>query len=202
MCNYDKKQLFDPLLSVFSNIKLREGPTLAQKFRKFSRHIDTLKDSCPTVHTFYWLFCFILFCFVLFIYLFSVVGFEKQPAEKVGIKDLNALVMLELCKKLNIECAVGCDYRELAARFEMTSDDINLISQGKDQTQEVLKWAGRKPENTVSKLREKLVEMGRDDCVAIIDKEYKCEVCLVYKSLVANIYYYFSLMQGGVKLQC
>ena len=121
----------------------------------------------------------------------------KQPAEKDCVNDLNSLVMLELCKKLNIECAVGCDYRDLAAHFEMISDDIRLISQGKEQTQEVLKWVGRKPENTVAKLREKLVEMERDDCVAIIDKEYKCEVCLVYGSSVTNIYYYLSLRSNG-----
>ena len=89
------------------------------------------------------------------------------------------MVMVELCKKLDIKSVVGSDYRDLAARFEMTNDDIHLISQRKEeQTREVLKWAGTKSENTVAKLREKLVEMGRDDCVAIIDEKYKCKVCM------------------------
>ena len=96
--------------------------------------------------------------------------------------------MLKLCKKLNIESTVGCDYRYLAAHFDMSSDDIRLISQEKDQTQEVLKWIGQKPQNTVAKLRETLVEMERDDCVAIIDEKYKCEVCLVYESPVNDEY--------------
>ena len=83
--------------------------------------------------------------------------------------------MLDLCKKLNIESPAGCDYKYLAAHFGMSCDDIKLISQEKDRTQEVLKWIGQKPKNSVAKLRETLVEMERDDCVSIIDKKYKCE---------------------------
>ena len=101
---------------------------------------------------------------------FSVVEFGKQLGEKVSIKDLHALVMLELCQKLNIERAVGCDYRHLAAHFDMSSDDIHLISQKKDPTKEVLKWLGQNPQNTVAKFRETL------------------EVCLVYESSVSDEY--------------
>ena len=96
--------------------------------------------------------------------------------------------MLELCQKLNIECAIGCDYRHLAAHYDMKSDDIDLISQKGNPTKEVLKWVGQKPQNTVAKFRAILVEMKRDDCVELIDKKYKCEVCLVHESSVSDEY--------------
>ena len=131
--------------------------TLREKF---------LKSNCPTIYTFYWLFC--LFSY----FYFSVVEFGKQLGEKVSIKDLHALVMLELCQKLNIERAVGCDYRHLAAHFDMSSDDIHLISQKKDPTKEVLEWLGQNPQNTVAKFRETLVKMKRHDCVELIDEKY------------------------------
>ena len=125
----------------------------------------------------------VLFVFFFFSYFsFSVAELGKQCAEKVSIKDLNALVMLDLCKKLNIESPAGCDYKYLAAHFGMSWDDIKLISQEKDRTQEILKWIGQTPQNTVAKLREILVKMERNDCVAIIDEKYKCEVCLVWIS--------------------
>ena len=119
---------------------------------------------------------------------FSVVEFGKQCAEKVSIKDLHASVILELCKKLNIESSAGCNYEYLAAHFDMSSDNIHLISQKKNPTKEVLKWIGQKPKNSVAKLRETLVEMERDDCVEIIDEKYKCEVYLVYESPVNDEY--------------
>ena len=127
--------------------------------------------------------------FLFSYYSFSVAKLVKQCAEKVSIKDLHPLVMLKLCQKLNIESTVGCDYRHLAAHFDISSDDIHRISQEKDSTKEVLKSLGHKPvQNTVVKLRETLVEMERDDCVQIIDKKYKCEVCLVYESPVSDEY--------------
>ena len=127
--------------------------------------------------------------FVFFSYFsFSVVKLGKQLAEKVSIKDLHALVMLKLSKKLNIESSAGCNYEYLAAHFDMSSDNIHLISQKKNPTKEVLKWIRQNPENTVAKLRETLVEMERDDCVKIIDEKYKCEVYLVYESPVNDEY--------------
>ena len=127
--------------------------------------------------------------FVFFSYFsFSVVKLGKQLAEKVSIKDLHALVMLKLSKKLNIESPAGYDYEYLAAHFDMSIDNIHLISQKKNPTKEILKWIGQKPQNTVAKLRETLVEMERDDCVKIIDEKYKCEVCLVYESPVNDEY--------------
>ena len=84
--------------------------------------------------------------------------------------------MLQLCKKLDVKKSVGGDYRYLAAYFDMSTEDIDLISEKDDRTKEVLSYVGRNPTNTVSKLREIFVEMERDDCVAIIDSKYKQEV--------------------------
>ena len=81
--------------------------------------------------------------------------------------------MLQLCKKLDVKKSDGGDYRYLAAHFDMSTQDIDLISEKDDRTKEVLSYIGGNPANTVSKLREILVEMERGDCVAIIDKKYK-----------------------------
>ena len=99
-------------------------------------------------------------------------GNEMQSGDNVSIKDLNSLVMLQLCKKLDIEQSLGGDYRYLAAHFHMPNDDITAISQGQNKTREVLNWIGRNPGNTVAKLKQILVDMRRDDCVEIIDKKY------------------------------
>ena len=95
-----------------------------------------------------------------------------QSGANVSIKDINLLIMLQLCDKLDIKQSLGGDYRYLAAHFEMPNDHLMRISQGQDKTQEVLNWIGRNPRNTVAKLREILVNMRRDDCVEIIDKKY------------------------------
>ena len=99
-------------------------------------------------------------------------GNERDSGEKVSIKDLHGLVMLQLCSKLDINLSVGCDYRYLAAHFDMTYERITRISQGQNKTHEVLRWIGLNPRNTVAKLREILNTMERDDCVEIIDKKY------------------------------
>ena len=99
-------------------------------------------------------------------------GKEKESDGNDSIKDLNSLVTLQLCKKLDIEQRLGGDYKFLAAHFDMPNDDITAISQGQNKTQEVLNWIGRKPRNTVAKLKEILVKMERDDCLEIIDKQY------------------------------
>ena len=95
-----------------------------------------------------------------------------QSGHNVSIKDLNSLVMLQLCKKLDIEQRLGGDYKDVAAHFGMPNDDITTISQGQNKTREVLNWIGRNPRNTVAKLRQILVDIRRDDCVEIIDKKY------------------------------
>ena len=95
-----------------------------------------------------------------------------QCRDNVSIKDLNSLVMLQLCKKLDIEQSLGGDYRYLAAHFRMPNDHIMRISQEQNKTREVLNWIGRNPGNTVAKLKQILVDMRRDDCVEIIDKKY------------------------------
>ena len=96
-----------------------------------------------------------------------------ERGKNVSIKDLNASVMLQLCKKLDIEHALGGDYRYLAAQFGMPSDHIMRISQGQNKTREVLNWIGINPRNTVVKLRGILLNMYRDDCVEIIDNDWK-----------------------------
>ena len=99
-------------------------------------------------------------------------GKEKQSGDNVSIKDLNSWVMLQLFKKLDIEQRLGGDYNDVATHFDIPNDDITTISQGKNKTREVLNWIGRNPRNTVWKLRQILVNMRRDDCVEIIDKQY------------------------------
>ena len=82
--------------------------------------------------------------------------------------------MLELGVKLDVKKSDGDrDYGYLAAHFDMSTEDIDLISEKHDQTKEVLGCVGRNPTNTVSKLRQILVKMERNDCVAIIDQKYK-----------------------------
>ena len=99
-------------------------------------------------------------------------GDEKESGEKVSIKDLDALVMLQLCSKLDIKLSVGGDYRYLAAHFGISYDHITRISQGDDKTHEVMSCIGTSPGNTVAKLREILNIMKRHDCVEIIDNKY------------------------------
>lgn len=55
----------------------------------------------------------------------------------------------------------------------MPIDDIDLISQGANTTHRVLRWAGRNPGNTIARLRDILLDMGRLDCVKIIDNGTK-----------------------------
>ena len=108
----------------------------------------------------------------VFLYFEPYAGNEVQSGDNVSIKDLNLLVMLQLCEKLDIEQSLGGDYKYLAAHFHMTNDHIIRISQGQNKTREVLNWIGRNPRNTVAKLRQILVDIRRDDCVEIIDKKY------------------------------
>ena len=61
------------------------------------------------------------------------------------------------------------DYRGLAARFEIPHQDIRRISQSPNPTDNVLERIGHNPKNTISKLRNILKTMRRDDCVDIID---------------------------------
>ena len=79
------------------------------------------------------------------------------------------MVRQAICKKLDLKHPLGKDYHELAARFDMPTEDIRTISEGPDPTDNVLKCVGYNPKNTVAKLLEVLKTMGRDDCVEIID---------------------------------
>ena len=97
-------------------------------------------------------------------------GTSQLAKEPCPLKDLCLLVRQKICKKLDIKQAIGGDYRDLAANFYMPHDDILLISQNPDPTDNVLQWVGRKPKNTIAKLRDVLQTMRREDCVAIIDQ--------------------------------
>ena len=89
---------------------------------------------------------------------------------EISVNKLHALTRQQICKKLDIREDYGGDFRTLAAHLDMSSDDLDLISQERNPTHKVLRWWGRNPENTVSKLREVLMEMGRLDCVKILDE--------------------------------
>ena len=93
---------------------------------------------------------------------------------------LNPLARLQICRELDIKHPLGGDYQTLAALFNMSTEDIEKISQKPNPTDNVLVWMGRKPINTIAKLRNVLVTMERDDCVEIIDK-----------SLQSGMYCYF-----------
>ena len=103
------------------------------------------------------------------------------------VNDLHPLLRQKICKKLDIKHPTGGAYRELAAYFDMSNDDINAISQNPDPTDNVLQWVGRNPKNTIAKLRKVLKAMGRKDCVNIIDEDPPSGKCyfmvkLLYKS--------------------
>ena len=93
---------------------------------------------------------------------------------------LNPLARQQICRKLDIEHPVGGDYKTLASKFIMSTENIQIISQTSNPTDNVLAWMGRKPINTIAKLRRELVAMERDDCVQIIDE-----------SLQSGMYCYF-----------
>ena len=104
---------------------------------------------------------------------FSVDQPESQRTKEQTIDNLDPLIWLKICKKLDIEDYFGGDYRELAARFGMPIDDIDLISQRTNQTQKVLRWIARNPQNNIDKLKDVLRDMERLDCVRIIEKPPK-----------------------------
>ena len=94
----------------------------------------------------------------------------NQFAEISSISHLDPLARIRICRKLDIKHPVCGDYRELAAHFDMPNTDIIVISQNPDPTDNVLHTIQRNPKNTIAKLRQVLVIMGRDDCVMIIDE--------------------------------
>lgn len=87
-----------------------------------------------------------------------------------SINDLPTLTRQKLCRKLDIRSDIGGDFRTLAGCLDMGIDDLDLISQMTNPTHRVLRWWGRNPKHTVAELREILLQMGRSDCVEIIDE--------------------------------
>ena len=100
---------------------------------------------------------------------------SRHSLVNVSINDLAPLVRQKICRKMNIEQCLGSDYRKLAAHLKMTNDDISLLSQQKNATESILKWAEHNPQNIVGTLRTIFLEMNRHDCVKIIDQKlWKC----------------------------
>ena len=62
-----------------------------------------------------------------------MVGNEIANGENVSIKDLNSLVMPQLCEKLDIQPSLGGDYKYLVAHFNMPNSHIMRISQGQNK---------------------------------------------------------------------
>ena len=63
----------------------------------------------------------------------------------------------------------------------MSYEDIRTVSEYSYPTDKVLKWMECNPHNTITKLRMVLENMGRGDCVSIIDQGpqsgmYRCFV--------------------------
>ena len=79
-----------------------------------------------------------------------------------------------LCRELDLPRPDGGDYRELASHFNMSTQDIQTITQTFSPTDYVLDWAGRNPINTIAKLQDVLVTMGRVDCGLMIQSGMYC----------------------------
>ena len=75
----------------------------------------------------------------------------------------------------------------------MPNDDILIISQNLDPTDNVLQWVERNPKNTIAKLREVLQTMGREDCVKIIDEGRPFGKCYF---MVKRLYKFRKVLSG------
>ena len=115
------------------------------------------------------------------------VGQSTSRLANLPVNDLHLLLRQEICKKLDIKHSTGRDYRKLAAHFGMPNDDMRIISQNPDPTDNVLQWVGHNPNNTVAKLREVLETMGREDCVKIIDEGHPLGKCYFLVKLICIV---------------
>lgn len=52
---------------------------------------------------------------------------------------LQAKTRHAICRKFNIRCAIGDDYRMLGAELNMSNDDIAFISQKENPAEEIFK---------------------------------------------------------------
>lgn len=92
--------------------------------------------------------------------------------ERLHIKHLSTLTKQNLAKKLDIrEDEIGGDFKTLGAHLGMDDDNLASICQGKQPTEKLLRWWGRKSEATIPKLRRIFQKMGRPDCVDILNED-------------------------------
>ena len=98
------------------------------------------------------------------------------------------MVSQKICRKLDLNGSLGGGYRELAAHFIISNDDIRRIAQHSNPTDNVLALVGRNRENTIGRLREILKIMRRDDCLSIIDQSLQSgNVLLLYMIFLQGI---------------
>ena len=136
--------------------------------------------------TFLFLFASLINAVTRFFILFSdSVGQSTSQLvkEPCTVSDLHPLLRQRICQRLDIKHSTGEGYRKLAAYFDMTSNDIITISQNPNPTDNVLRWVGYKPKNTIAKLRDVLQTMGREDCVKVIDEGRPLGKCYVMVKL-------------------
>ena len=91
------------------------------------------------------------------------------------VSDIPYLVVEEVCRLLNVESAVGSDFRRLAGELGMKISDVWLLSQKDNPTEEVLKWWIPQKTATVNKFREILIGIERHDVLGVLDGDEQPE---------------------------
>ena len=93
----------------------------------------------------------------------------------VMVSDIPYLVLENICRLLNVEVAVGSDFRRLASELGMKISDVWLLSQKDNPTEEVLKWWIPQKTATVNKFREILIRIERHDVLGVLDGDEQPE---------------------------
>ena len=96
------------------------------------------------------------------------------------VNQLHASTIFNMCKKLNIKIRTGGDFKTFAAEINMSYDDITLVSQEQNPTDEIFKWWCPKREATVVNLQKILQKMERYDILKILDKDPKVQAFSKY----------------------
>ena len=89
------------------------------------------------------------------------------------IKDLPYMKRDKICRMLNVERFLGGDFKTLAGELGMTNQNIKLISERGNPTEEVLTWWETKKCATTHYFRQILQKMGRDDVVEELDRVHQ-----------------------------
>ena len=98
-----------------------------------------------------------------------------EVSNPVMVSDIPYLVVEEVCRLLNVESAVGSDFRRLAGELGMKISDVWLLSQKDNPTEEVLKWWIPQKTATVNKFREILIGIERHDVLGVLDGDEQPE---------------------------